>query len=104
MNYPMLISLEDFKTDCLAFLIPEYNTDEEAKRYIDNIYEDIFDELLFGWCTEESRFPKDRTNDMFWRWFEVELHSVVIDSSKQPILKNKCEQYSSPNSEECSRR
>jgi hypothetical protein len=60
-------SLKDFKTDCLSLLIPEFNTDEEAKRYIDNIYEDIFVEELYGWCTEESWFPQDRTSDMFWR-------------------------------------
>lgn len=80
-------SLDDFKTDCFALLITEYNTDEGAKRYIDNIYEDIFDELLFGLCTEESWSPQDRTNEMFWQWFEVELHSIVMDSSNKPILK-----------------
>ena len=75
-------SLDEFKTDCFVLLIPEYHTDEEAKKYIDNIYE-----LLFGWCTEESWFPHNRTNDMFWHWFEVELHSIVMDSSKYPIFK-----------------
>jgi len=35
-------SLDDFKTDCLAILIPDYDTDEEAIGYINEIYEDIF--------------------------------------------------------------
>ena len=79
--------LDDFKTDCLAILIPEYETDEEAKGYINEIYEDIFIEILFGWCIEESWFPQDRTDEMFWRWFEVELHSIVMDSCMEPIEK-----------------
>ena len=80
-------SLDDFKADCLAILIPEYNTDEEAEGYIDEIYEDIFDDLLFGWCTDGSWWPQDRTNEIFWQWFEVELHSIVMDSSTKPIEK-----------------
>ena len=80
-------SLDDFKTDCLAILIPEYNTDEEAKVHINEIYEDIFIEELFGWCTDESWWPQDRTNEMFWQWFGVELHSIVVDSSAEPIVK-----------------
>jgi len=71
-------SLDDFKTDCLAILIPGYQTDEEAIGY-------IFIEKLYGWCTEEEWFPQDRTNEMFWQWFEVELHSIVMDSCMEPI-------------------
>ena len=78
-------SLDDFKADCLAILIPEYNTDEEVERYIDELYEDIFIEELFAWCTEESWWPQDRTNEIFWQWFGVELHSIVVDSSTEPI-------------------
>ena len=78
-------SLDDFKTDCLAILIPDYDTDEEAEGYINDIYEDIFIEELYGWCTEELWFPQDRTNGMFWQWFEVKLHSIVMDSSTEPI-------------------
>ena len=50
-------SLDEFKTDCLAILIPDYDTDEEAEGYINEIYEDIFIEILSGWCTEEAWFP-----------------------------------------------
>ena len=78
-------SLDDFKTDCLAILIPGYQTDEEAIGYINEIYENIFIEKLYGWCTEEEWFPQDRTNEMFWQWFEVELHSIVMDSCMEPI-------------------
>ena len=78
-------SLDDFKTDCLAILIPDYDTDEEAEGYINEIYEDIFTEILSEWSTEESWWPQDRTNEMFWQWFEVELHSIVMDSCMEPI-------------------
>ncbi|MGB7291539.1 MAG: hypothetical protein WBD99_05155 [Thermodesulfobacteriota bacterium] len=81
------VSLDNFKVDCLAILIPEYGTDDEAKEYIAEIYEDIFEEELFGWCTEESWWPQNLTQEMFWEWFDVELHSTVIDPYMDPIVK-----------------
>ena len=78
-------SLDDFKTDCLAVLIPDYDTDEEAVGFINEIYEDIFTQILSDWSIEESWWPQDRTNEMFWQWFDVELHSIVMDSCMEPI-------------------
>ncbi len=49
------VSLHELQIDCLSILISEYETNEEAKEYINELYEDIFEEELFGWCTEESR-------------------------------------------------
>ncbi|MFZ5982161.1 MAG: hypothetical protein ACOYS2_01130 [Patescibacteria group bacterium] len=79
--------LSDFQTDCLSLLIPEYDTDDEAKKYINSIALDIFEEELFGWCTYEHWWPKKLTKKMFWEWFEVELHSVVRDMIDEPIIK-----------------
>ncbi|MFH1767385.1 MAG: hypothetical protein ABH826_04870 [Patescibacteria group bacterium] len=81
------VLVKDFQDDCLAVLIPEYDNDEEAKRHINKMYVDIFNDELFGWCTNEKRWPKNRTRKMFWEWFDVEFHSVVIDPTEEPILK-----------------
>jgi len=51
-------SLDDFKTDCLAILIAEYGTDEEAKGHINEIYEDIFDELLLDGVPKSRGFHR----------------------------------------------
>lgn len=73
-------TLEEFQSDCLSILIPESNNDEEARSYINNIAEDIFEEELRGWDTEEAFWPKDRSSKIFWEWFNVDIHSVVMDS------------------------
>ncbi|MCI0404776.1 MAG: hypothetical protein L0209_01665 [candidate division Zixibacteria bacterium] len=82
------VSLDDLQEDCLAILIPEYDTKDEAKAYIDELSEDLFEELLFDWCTEEAWLPQERTKELFWQWFEVALHSVVIDPCENPIKKD----------------
>lgn len=74
------ITLEYFKHDCLSVLIPESENDEEARIYINDIAEEIFEEELRGWYTEEDFWPKDRSSKKFWEWFDVDIHSVVMDS------------------------
>lgn len=79
--------LNDLQEDCTVVLIPEYDNKEEAKEYIDKIAENIFDNELFSWCTNEDWWPQKRTKAMFWKWFDIELYSTVIDSSEEAIVK-----------------
>ncbi|MGB7291542.1 MAG: hypothetical protein WBD99_05170 [Thermodesulfobacteriota bacterium] len=51
------------------------------------MYEDIFEEELFVWCREKSWWPENITQEMFWEWFDVELHSAVMDPYAEPIVK-----------------
>jgi hypothetical protein len=81
------VSVDELQNDCLVILIPEYGTEEEAKEYIHELCEDIFEEELFGWRTNEPWWPKNRTQEMFWQWFEVKLHSEVKDPYEDPIEK-----------------
>lgn len=81
------ISLHSLQSDCLTILIPEYAKENEAKVYIDLIYEEIFEEELSGWCGQESWWPQDRTEALFWQWFEMEFHSIVMDSCESDIDK-----------------
>jgi hypothetical protein len=76
-----------FQEDCLAILIPEYDTEKDAKEYINAMWEDIFGEQLWGWYTDETLWPKGRTEKMFWKWFKVEFHSMVADPYDLPIEK-----------------
>jgi hypothetical protein len=80
-------SLSDLQEDCTVILVPEYDNDDDAKKYIDKIARDILENELFSWCTNEDWWPQNRTKAMFWKWFDVELHSEVIDPSEEPIMK-----------------
>jgi hypothetical protein len=39
----------------------------------------IFEEELNGWHRREREWPARRTYETFLAWFEVEVHSMVID-------------------------
>lgn len=79
------VSFDDFQDDCLAVLIAKYDTDQRAKEHINKMWKYIFEDELMGWSTNMSWWPKKRTKKMFWQWFDVKFHSVVIDPCKMPI-------------------
>jgi len=53
--------------------------------YIDEIYLQLFKMELASWYEEESLWPKDLSLKAFWEWFNVEIHSTVIDSVEGEI-------------------
>lgn len=65
--------------DGTVYLIPAFDTPEQVERYIRKNAGDIIDQELFGWCTEESWWPKQRTHKMLQEWFSVEFHSIILD-------------------------
>jgi hypothetical protein len=73
--------------DALAVLIPDCGSDEEARRRVDDLAEDIFEYKLWAWCTNEKWWPSDRTRKRFWEWFDVAVHSEVLDPCEDPIEK-----------------
>jgi hypothetical protein len=71
--------LPDPSSEQTAYLIPEFDSDEEALAILKKVYSDVFENELWGWHTDESAWPKRRTFAMFQKWFTVQLHSVVED-------------------------
>jgi hypothetical protein len=78
---------EVFQKDCFVVLIHEYGTEKEAVGYINKMWRMLFKEQLEGWCLDTEWWPKNITQKMFWKWFDVEFHSVVVDSLEETIEK-----------------
>ena len=69
-----------------AYLIPSFETDEEALQILKGAYAEIFERELLGWHTDEVAWPQKRTFAMFKKWFTIELHSVVEDLDHEEDL------------------
>jgi hypothetical protein len=79
---------DELNEDSTVILIPDFNSKLEAKKFIAKHYSELFDEELFGWCTNEDWWPQKRTEKMFWEWFDVEFHSEIIDLINKPIIRD----------------
>ncbi|MBI4665613.1 MAG: hypothetical protein HY751_04295 [Nitrospinae bacterium] len=71
------VTLAQLGEDCMTFIIPSYDSMNDALDHVYGDYEIIFELELAGWWEEESDWPKDRTLKMFKDWFAVEIHSMV---------------------------
>ncbi len=40
-----------------VYLIPEYDCTEESILFLKANFEYLLEEILFGWCTDESKWP-----------------------------------------------
>lgn len=62
-----------------VYLIPEFEFPEEVEQLLRQRYETIFEQELWGWHTNPSKWPKRRTYKVFLNWFEVEINSIIFD-------------------------
>ena len=65
--------------DYTAYLVPEFEDDEETRQVLEEFYSFIFEQELESWDQEESNWPKNRDLVTFHEWFEVQFHSMVFD-------------------------
>ncbi len=80
-------TIAELQTDYTVLLIPEYDTDEQALRFIKKIYLDIFERELDSFCTDPDLWPSKRDFKTFLKWFDIELHSEVFDTVDKEIIK-----------------
>lgn len=81
------ISLEDLRRDPTIYLLPDYDTDEQAERHLRKHCREIFEEHLDGWYRVPSAWPPDRGIRVFKLWFEYHFHSVLLDLCEGPVIK-----------------
>ncbi|MFQ6078844.1 MAG: hypothetical protein ACE5NJ_06890 [Thermodesulfobacteriota bacterium] len=78
--------MPDVKGERTIYLIPDFESDEQAWEILEEIYDEIFDNELWGWHTDPSAWPQDRSFPVFQQWFHVESHSVVEDLCRYDIV------------------
>jgi len=79
------LTLEEHREDSTAYLIPTVEDVEEAEEILVTCWPLLFENELESWCADEDVWPADRTLEMFLDWFDVELHSNVVDIAADPI-------------------
>lgn len=74
------------------YLGPHSNFLQTLDQALDQIWEDIFEEELFAWSTDEQLWPPNRTREMFDAWFGAELCNSIIDlAPEEPLTEDDVE-------------
>ena len=67
-----------------AYLLPDFEDDEEQANYIRFRAKKLFEHELEAWCTDPGKWPSVRNHKTFFAWFRVEVSHMVFDLAGDP--------------------
>ena len=73
------------KTYGSAFLLPEFEVEEDLFEWVEENFAWLFEFQLSAWTEDESSWPTGRTLKMFREWFRIDVHSAVVDAGKDDL-------------------
>ncbi|KLT73687.1 hypothetical protein PL75_01715 [Neisseria arctica] len=87
------LTLDQLRTNCSVYLIPEFDEPEAAVAYFDERYQEIFQAEVAAWDVPKSKWPEDMSLKAFWEYFDIEIHDMVLDMedadmSASPVFDN----------------
>jgi len=71
-----------------VYLVKERDSNEQIKKWLQKNFDEIFQNELNNWHTDEKDWPTKRTFKNFVEWFDVEIHSVVLDLEDDEVTKD----------------
>ena len=80
------LTLEDLCEDNEVFLIPQFSDNLDSEKWIEARWSALFEHMLMGWVEDEDQWPKDRTLDLFRKWFGTAIHTMAWDLSDDPLF------------------
>ncbi len=80
------VTLEEAQDMTNAYLLPDFEDDEEQARFIRFRAKKLFEHELDAWCTDPRKWPAARNHKTFFAWFRVEVSHMVFDLAGDPIV------------------
>ena len=82
------LELANVNQDRSVYLVPDdvADDDETVRSWVVLNHRALLENELGDWYTDESFLPQELNLELFDAWFEVECHSVIIDTSEEPIV------------------
>ena len=79
------ITVARAKTYGSAYLLPEFELEEDVQEWIEENAAWLFEFQLAAWTDDESTWPSPRDLKQFREWFRVDIHNVVVDVAEDDI-------------------
>ncbi len=73
------LSFNELKKYAKAILLEKFTTSKEAKEVFSQTWNEVFEEYLTSWSNDVDYWPTGRTKELFYKWFDVEFYSNVLD-------------------------
>jgi len=79
------VTFEDLNRECSCCLLPEYDDNEQGREFILKNSQKIFEVELGAWDNSGEDWPEKLDRRLFKEFFDIEVHSELIDLMKGPI-------------------
>jgi len=79
------LDLDEPETEYTIYLVEEMSHDLGPQPALRKHYSSIFVQELAGWHRDKSAWPPKRDLKTFNQWFDVEVHSLVVDLANIPL-------------------
>ncbi len=79
------MTLEELNEDGIAYLLPDFEDDDDLETVLPQCFDLIFAEELIGWRTDEKTWPPTRDLPTFLAWFDAQIRTIVIDLVDAPL-------------------
>ncbi len=73
------LTLSQIRSNCTVYLVPDTEEPEEVIAFFNERFQNIFETEIAGWEIEKHLWPEDMNLELFWKFFEVEVHDIVLD-------------------------
>ncbi|MEI6091434.1 MAG: hypothetical protein WCR42_13350 [bacterium] len=61
------------------YLVREKDFIEEIEKWLKRHFDEIFQNELNDWHTDQNDWPQKRTFKIFTEWFDYEIHTMILD-------------------------
>ncbi len=78
---------DELLNDNEVYLLPDFEEIDEMENWLIKNFDEIFTDQLNHWYMDESLWVQNRNFDLFKKWFDYSLHTMVWDTLKTPIQK-----------------
>ena len=82
------VDLESVNEERTVYLISDHDADSPTAvdAWLALNFRALFEDELEGWYMDPALWPQDITLALFHAWFEVECHTVVVDTVGGPLV------------------
>jgi hypothetical protein len=80
------VTLEEAQDMTNAYLLPDFEDDDEQANYIRFRANKLFEHELEAWCTDQGKWPTVRNYKAFLAWFRLEVSDMVFDLAGDMIV------------------
>ena len=87
------IEMDSVNEDRTVYLVHDEVGDSPSniRQWIELNFAVLFENELEGWYTDPSLWPNNRGISTFDEWFDVEYHTVLVDTLEGPIMDDELE-------------